>query len=196
MVKEAWAEGLIPEEVVTWDDSSNNKAYQSGLVTMIYNTGSVVKWMQENDPDLLAQTTLMVVPAGPKGTFVQGDVWGLALPSSTQHPEFTKGLAQYISQPERYEALIEEMGGLRLPVYKDLQNMEMWSDPALKPLADSIPDIYLPGYPGPVTDAALEAFQQLVVANMFTRVLTDDWTPDEAIAEAVTTLETILEETQ
>jgi multiple sugar transport system substrate-binding protein len=196
MIKQAWDEDIIPKEVLTWDDSGNNKGYQSGKVAIIENTGSIVNWMKDNDPDLLKVTALGMPPAGPAGRFIQGDCWAFAVPTYSKNAELAKGLIKYIHEPGRYQALIEAMGGLRIPVYGGLSSMAMWEDPALKPLIDAVPYTYMAGYPGPVSDAALEAFRQLVVSGMVTHVLADGWTVDQAIDDAETILQRIVEESK
>jgi hypothetical protein len=52
----------------------------------------------------------------------------------------------------------------------------------------------LPGYPGPVSPQALQAYQQKVLAGMVGHVLADKWDNDKAIADAVAKLQTILEQ--
>ena len=65
------------------------------------------------------------------------------------------------------------MGGFRVPAYIDLTKLPVWQDRSLKPLADSAPYVYYPGFPGPVTALALEEFKQMIVAKMMMRVLSD-----------------------
>jgi multiple sugar transport system substrate-binding protein len=185
MIRKAWDDGLIPKDSLTWDTAGNNQAYQSGKVAFILNTGSVAKWMNQNDKDLLAKTALTAPPAGPNGRFVQAAGYNLVIPVYSKNIDLAKGLIKYLSSPAQYQAMIEIMQGFHIPAYAGLTTMKMWQDPMLKPLAEAIPFAYLPGFPGPVTDAALQAYQDKVLASMCVRVLADNWTPDKAIAEAV-----------
>jgi multiple sugar transport system substrate-binding protein len=191
LIKTAYEEGILPKDVVTWDDSSNNNAYQSGKVGFAENTGSIATWLKANDTTLFANTVFKLFPAGPAGRFIQGDTWVLFIPNTSRHPEQAKDLIRSLSQKNRQEELITAMGGFRIPVYADLIKLPVWQDRALKPLADSAPYIYMPGFPGPVTALALEEFKQTVIAKMMVRVLTDKWTADKAIAEAVESINRI-----
>jgi ABC-type glycerol-3-phosphate transport system substrate-binding protein len=123
-------------------------------------------------------------------------VWVLFVPNTSKYPDLAKDLIRYLSSKKVQEDVMVGMGGFRIPVYQDLIKLPMWQDRALKPLADSAPYIYMVGYPGPVTSLALETFQQKVVAKMMVRVLTDKWTADKAIAEAVETIKKIQSQTQ
>ncbi len=191
LIQDAYEGGLIPKDAVTWDDAGNNSAYQTGKVGIAENTGSIAQWMKDNDPALLKNTTFGLFPAGPAGRFIQGDVWVLFVPNTTKYPDLAKDLIRYLGSKKVQEEVMVAMGGFRIPVYQDLTKLPMWQDRALKPLADSAPYIYMVGYPGPVTSLALEVFQQKVVAKMIVRVLSDKWTADKAIAEAVDTIKRI-----
>lgn len=191
MLKSAYDDGILPKDVVTWDDASNNNAYQTGKVGFAENTGSIANWLKANDTKLFGNTVFKLFPAGPAGRFIQADAWVLFIPSTTKYPDQAKDLVRALSQKNRQEELITEMGGFRVPVYVDLINLPVWKDRALKPLADSAPFIYYPGYPGPVTALSLEEFRQTVIAKMVVRVLADKWPADQAIAEAVETIKRI-----
>jgi multiple sugar transport system substrate-binding protein len=56
-IKRWWDEGLIPPNSPSWDDAGNNQAYQSGQVAFAFNPASIFAYLEENDPDLLADTT-------------------------------------------------------------------------------------------------------------------------------------------
>jgi multiple sugar transport system substrate-binding protein len=191
LIKAAYDDGVLPKDVVTWDDAGNNTAYQSGKVAIVENTGSIATWMKANDLTEFNNTVFKAFPAGPAGRFIQADAWVLFVPNTTKYPDQAKDLIRALSQPDRQKELITEMGGFRVPVYVDLINLPVWKDRALKPLADAAPFLYYPGYPGPVTDLALEEFKQMVIAKMMVRVLSDKWTADQAIAEAVENIKRI-----
>ena len=191
LIKSAYDDGVIPRDAVTWDDAGNNNAYQSGKVAIAENTGSIATWAKANDLTLFNNSIFKLFPAGPAGRFIQADAWVLFVPNTSKFPDQAKDLIRSLSQKNRQEELITEMGGFRVPVYVDLINLPLWKDRALKPLADSAPFIYYPGYPGPVTDLALEEFKQMVIAKMMVRVLSDKWSADQAIGEAVDTIKRI-----
>jgi len=191
ILKSAYEDGIIPKDAVTWDDAGNNNAYQSGKTAIAENTGSIATWAKANDIKLYNNTIYKLFPAGPAGRFIQADAWVMFVPNTSKYPEQAKDLIRALSQKNRQEELITEMGGFRVPVYIDLINLPVWKERHLKPLAESAPFIYYPGYPGPVTDLALEEFRQIVIAKMVLRVLTDKWTADKAIAEAVETIKRI-----
>jgi len=191
LLKSNWDKGLSPQDAVTGDNAWNNTAYQTKKVAWIFNTGSVVAWMKTNDPDLLKNTVLGLPPAGPKGlfSFVIGEP--IVIPNYGKNIELVKDLIRYLCAQPQYEAVVQEMSGFRAPVYKDNAKMAMWKDPSNKTILDIAPYTYPPGYPGPITNAALQTHGELVLAKMVGRVLADNWTPDRAIAEAVQKIQQI-----
>jgi ABC-type glycerol-3-phosphate transport system substrate-binding protein len=195
MIKKSWDAGTTPKDVLTGDESWNNKVYQSGKVVMIQNTGSVAKWMAANDPDLLKNTTLGAPPAGPKGRFVSATGVAILIPNYSKNLALAKGMVQYLESPTIYKALLTEMQGFRMPAFVDTADMKLWADPLMKPLQANVPFSFLPGYPGPATPSALQAYNQKVLAAMVGHVLADGWSNDKAIADAVAKLQTIVTQT-
>lgn len=183
-IKAAWDAGVIPPDGPTWDDGGNNRAYQSEIVGMTLNTGSVLRYLQTEDPELLAKTAVIPLPAGPKGRFVSGYYYQWGVFNTSAHPELCLQLLEHIFAPDQLRPFYEAGGGNMLPVYKDMLNDEMWQDPARKVLADMVPDTRPQGYPGLTTPWILDAWMDHTMAKMLNRVLVDGWSNDDAIAEA------------
>ena len=68
---------IIPPGAISWDDSGNNKAYQSKQAAFVMNPTSVYAYLDGNDKDLQKVTGIFPVPAGPKGSVSQIDTWSL-----------------------------------------------------------------------------------------------------------------------
>lgn len=183
-IKAAWDAGVIPPDGPTWDDGGNNRAYQSEIVGMTLNTGSVLRYLQTEDPELLAKTAVIPLPAGPAGRFVSGYYYQWGVFNTSEHPELCLQLLEHIFAPDQLRPFYEAGGGNMLPVYKDMLQDEMWQDPARKVLADMVPDTRPQGYPGLTTPWILDAWMDHTMAKMLNRVLVDGWSNDDAIAEA------------
>ena len=86
---------IIPPGAISWDDSGNNKAYQSKQAAFVMNPTSIYAYLDGNDKDLQKVTGLFPVPAGPKGSVSQIDTWSLGLFKKSPYPELGKGLIEY-----------------------------------------------------------------------------------------------------
>ena len=187
-MKEAWDAGVIPGDAATWDDAGNNKAYQTGIVGMVFNTGSILRYLQKEDEELMNKTAVIPIPKGPKGRFCPGYFYKAGAYSSSKHPDTALELLEWLWSPEQVRPRVELAGGNQIPMFKGLFKDEMWQEPSLKILADMIPYTYPQGYPGPTTPWVLDAWHtEHVVARMFGRVLFEGWDNDRAITEALTT---------
>jgi multiple sugar transport system substrate-binding protein len=198
-IKRWWDDQLIPPDATTWDDSSNNGAYQSGLVAFVFNPASIFAFLEANDPDLLAETIQAPFPAGTAGSFPNIGTWSWAIFKDSPNVDAARALIEYIMDPERLQAVYEEVGGRWYPVYKDLVEAEFWQT---RPFFEPFPEIIENGrpewYPAEATPLLLTqlsaVFQRFIVADMAQAVVVSGKTPEEAAAEAQTAMEQVFEE--
>ena len=189
LIKGAWDAGVIPPDGPTWDDGGNNRAYQSEIVGLTLNTGSVLRYLQTEDPELLEKTAVIPIPGGPAGRFVSGYYYQWGVFTTSAHPELCLDLLEHLFAPDQLRPFNEAGGGNMLPVYKEMLGDEMWQDPARKVLVDMVPNTRPQGYPGLTTPWILDAWMDHTMAKMLNRVIVDGWTNDDAIAEAQTALQ-------
>jgi multiple sugar transport system substrate-binding protein len=64
-ITDAYAAGLFPPGVTTWDGAGDNTAYQSGQAVFIANPGSVYLYLKKNDPELAKGSKYSALPKGP-----------------------------------------------------------------------------------------------------------------------------------
>ena len=60
---------IIPKGAIGWDNTGNNKAYQSRQVIFVQNATSIYAHLAESDKELYNVTGLLPTPAGPAGAF-------------------------------------------------------------------------------------------------------------------------------
>jgi multiple sugar transport system substrate-binding protein len=181
LIKDGWDAGVMPKDAVTWDDSGNNKAYQTGTAAMVYNTGSILAYLQQNDKELLSKTAFIPIPAGPKGHIVEGYVYGYGITSLTKFPEQAKALVRSLMQLDYYQKYIVAAGSNFLPIYKDLASMDLFKDPNTHVIIDSLKNTVALGYPGPTTEAALDVWKQHTMTQMVDAVIIGNKSFDDAI---------------
>ena len=58
---------IIPKGTLSWDNSGNNKAYQSKQVAFVYNPPSVYSYLLQEDKETAAKTGIFPAPGGPGG---------------------------------------------------------------------------------------------------------------------------------
>jgi len=183
MMQSAWLDGLLPPDAPEWDDATNNDAYMAGRVGMVMNAGSLLYRLEQEDPDLLANTAMLPPPAGPVGQFSPGDIrhWVIF---KTKQVDLCLALTTWLFAPEQIRTFYDAGSGYFLPVHKELLDDPMWQEPNRQVLASQASQTVVTGYPGPITPWAVAARTDGVAGTMIRRVLLDGWRIDEAVVDA------------
>ncbi|MGH2562687.1 MAG: ABC transporter substrate-binding protein [Thermomicrobiales bacterium] len=193
-IKRWWDAELIPPDSPSWDDAGNNQSYQSGQSAFVFNPASIFAYLEANDPDLLADTTQAPFPAGPAGSFPGVGTWSWSVFNSSACVDQAKELIKAIMQPDKLQAVYEQVGGRWYPVYRDLTQAPWWKE---RPFFDDFPTIIENArerwFPAEATPTLLNQIsacdQKLIVADMLQQVLINDMSPEDAAAEAQTAME-------
>src|SRR5690606_37088734 len=90
---------IIPKGTISWDNTGNNKAYQSRQVIFVLNPTSIYAHLAESDKELYDVTALLPVPDGPAGAFEELSTQEWMLFKHSPYPELAKGLVQYWMEP-------------------------------------------------------------------------------------------------
>jgi multiple sugar transport system substrate-binding protein len=190
LYKAAWKAGVIPPDATTWDDSGNNKAYQTGFAGMIINTPSVLAYMEKNDPELLAGSEITLVPQGPKGRFAYSYFYRAGIFNTTKYPKECLALIEYLMNPAQLRPVYDLSAGNMMPIFKNMINDPMWKKSPQREMVTKMVEFTVPqGYPGSTTPWIQDAWMDHTVAKMFNRVLVNNWANDKAIAECKATLQ-------
>jgi multiple sugar transport system substrate-binding protein len=175
---------IIPRGTLSWDNSGNNKAYESGQVAYVLNPPSIYSSLLTNKSPFLEKTGLFPAPGGPAGRFKTGytDYW--AAFKLSPYPEIAKGLIRYLIEPAHYSKLIFGAGGRYLPVYPEMTRDPFWSSrPAFKGLIEIALGTITTYWPGKVNVALAEIVNQSIVVKWVQKVLVDRMDAAEAVGK-------------
>lgn len=176
---------IIAPGAISWDNSGNNKAYQSKQAAFVMNPSSIYAYLDGNDKDLQKVTGLFPVPAGPKGTVNQIDTWAFGAFKKNPYPELARGLLDHFMQPANYDKIIQSTGGRWVPVYKRLFDSPFWREkPAFKHFIQMAETGVPVSYAGAPTPAAGEVLNTQVIGKMIQRVLVENFSAERALEEA------------
>ncbi|HEV8308288.1 MAG TPA: extracellular solute-binding protein [Methylomirabilota bacterium] len=175
---------IIPRGTLSWDNSGNNKAYESGQVAYVLNPPSIYSSLLNNKSPFLEKTGLFPAPGGPAGRFKNGytDYW--AAFKLSPYPEIAKGLIRHLIEPKNYSKLIFGAGGRYLPVYPEMTKDPFWkSRPAFRGLIDIALGTITTYWPGKVNVALGEIVNQSIVVKWLQKVLVDRIDAAEAVGK-------------
>jgi multiple sugar transport system substrate-binding protein len=175
---------IIPKGATAWDNTGNNKAYQSRQVIFVLNPSSIFAHLADSDKDLYNNTGMLPIPAGPAGAIEELSTGEWVLFKHNPYAEIAKGLAEYWMAPENLRVMIEEGDGRWGPPYKGMYDSDFWKRPVFqhwRVILDrgrQFPD------PGKWNMAAGEVVASNVLARMIQRVLVENWEAEKAVEEA------------
>ena len=92
---------IIPKGATAWDNTGNNKAYQSRQVMFVTNPTSIYAHLADSDKELYDVTRLLPVPAGPAGAIDALGTTEWLLFKHNPYPEIAKGLGGILDGPRQ-----------------------------------------------------------------------------------------------
>jgi multiple sugar transport system substrate-binding protein len=175
---------IIPKGTIAWDNTGNNKAYQSKQVIFVLNPTSIYAYLADSDKELYNSTGLLPIPAGPAGAISELSTTELLLFKQNPYPEIAKGLAEYWMAPDNLRVTIEEGDGRWGPPYKGMYDSDFWKRPVFqhwRVMLENGRDFASPGLTNP---ASSEVIATHVLPLMVHRVLVENWEAEKAVEEA------------
>jgi multiple sugar transport system substrate-binding protein len=181
-VTTAFADGLFPPGVTTWDGAGDNVAYQSGNAAFIFNPGSVYLYMRDNDPELGESTRYSALPAGPAMRISPVDANVRVIPTNSKNKELARDLLKYLADPEFMKEYY--YNAIYGPAAEAYQDAPIFSE---SPVHEGLLDLALNGTFGAFPDVDNPAFAEyqtnFLTPRMVQRVVVDGVSIDDAIAE-------------
>ena len=175
---------IIPKGTISWDNTGNNKAYQSRQVIFVQNATSIYAYLAESDKELYNATGLLPMPAGPAGAFATLGTTYWVLFKHNPYPEVAKGLAEYWMAPENLRVMIEEGDGRWGPPYRGMYDSDFWKRPVFIHWREMLEHGRHLASPGTAHPAVGEVSSTYMIGRMMHRVLVENWEAEKAVEEA------------
>lgn len=176
----------IPPGATGWDLSGDNKSYQSGETTFNMNLGTILTNAKKNDPALFENTQVMVMPAGPAGTFTYDGVNAWVVFKGPEE-QLAKDFLKFFSQKENFEPYLKAFGGYYMSPYDKYLPADdpFWKeDPRRQAFAENAKYGHEKGWPAAPSAAINEILNRQLLTQMVQRVLVENWTPEKAAEQA------------
>jgi multiple sugar transport system substrate-binding protein len=188
-IKDWWDAKLIPPDSPTWDDTGNNNAYQKKQAAFVLNPPSIYGWMQQNDQDLLNNSTMAPVPGGKSGSYSGSGAWSWSIFKNSKNVDGGKDLIHYLMDPQRLQSVYSKVGGRWYPIYQDGNKDEYWtSKPQFKFYPDLLQggrDTSWPAQPDPKLFAAMGEIQdRLIIPDMVQEIIVKGTAIPDAVKSA------------
>ena len=174
-----------PPGVMGWTDVSNNESYMAGKLVATNNGASLYYAMVKRNHPLADKTSVILTPGGPAGSFVFAGTYNWGIFQKSKYHELSEDMIRWVEDEKRFEEFMKASIGQAGPVYKSRADNAYWkSDPNFEGMKANVLRSMWPGYPGPITPAAIEVQAQYVLCDMAGRVVSAGLTPEAALKEA------------
>ncbi|MFN8524968.1 MAG: extracellular solute-binding protein [Chloroflexota bacterium] len=172
----------FPPGVLTWDQTGDNDAFQSGRTIFAFNPLSIPTWLRDNKPDMLEKTGTYVMPSGPKHFIQPVGAVGMNVLRESKALDKAQDLIYFLYEREYYREFFNRAQyGPTTEAHYDF--------PAFKQHWLSVRvDLAKTGKPNAWPDVNNEAYAEsntaFVVPRMLQRIISDKVKPDQAFDEA------------
>lgn len=181
-----WKDALDPTGL-SWDDSSNNRAYLAQTIAATQNGASIYIVATQKYPDIAKVTNNAVEPKGPKSDLPGYEIqlnFEHAVMKWTKYPEAARAFIVWLMQPAQFSKWLGQSRGYNVGPLHHYDDDPVWNvDPKLKPFKDAIKSSRWPGWPANPGREAAEAISKYIIVDMFAKVA-QGTTPKEAMAWA------------
>ncbi len=158
------------EDILSWDDSSNNRAFLAEAVSVTGNAASIYWAEKKNAPKLRDVTEHALWPKGPAGRFGYSTSISLGIFRFSKAQKEAKAFIKWLMEPKQYSAWMGIGEGMVAGLLNYYEDDPVWKkDPKLEVIRQIPKYVRMPGYPGPPSRPAAEAMVKYVIVNMFAR---------------------------
>jgi multiple sugar transport system substrate-binding protein len=176
---------IQPPGVMSWTDVHNNEAYLAGKLVSTNNGASLYYAMVSKKHPLAEHTQVLLTPGGPAGSFSGPSCYSWGIFKTSKQVELCEDLIRWVEDEKRFEEYMQASIGQAGPVYKKRAENPYWkSDPNFQGMLQNVLRGTWPGYPGPLTPAAIEVQAQYILCDMAGRVVVGGLSPEAALKEA------------
>jgi ABC-type glycerol-3-phosphate transport system substrate-binding protein len=118
----------LPDDAVSYDDASNNRALISGKSPLIFNPPSAWAVALRDNHDVGADCWTFPAPSGPKGSFTPYLPYYWGIWQFSQNKAAAKDLVEFLMQRPQVEERCTAVLGYDLPPYEKLQDFKIWEE--------------------------------------------------------------------
>lgn len=161
-----WKNGF-DETGLSWDDSSNNRAFLADQISVTNNGLSIYLTALKSNPDIAKDMDHALNPQGPGGRFHAGGVNGLSIMSYSKNQAAAKEFLKWWLPDEQHGAWFRTQNGYFVAGVKKRESVPLWpTDPKIG-IAKKVSQYYrFPGYQAPSGVGPTESVSKYIVVDV------------------------------
>lgn len=185
-----WKEAF-DETGLSWDDSSNNRAFLAEQISCTLNGASIYFVAKKQYPELAEKINHGIMPAGPAGRFHYNLTFEHAIMKYSKNVEVAKEFLLFLMDKSNFYKWFEIAEGFSVAPGPDHETHPMWQkDPRMLAYKDVGSLGRAIGYPAPPSRSASEALSKYILVDVFAKAIQGE-PPKKAIEWGVRELRNI-----
>jgi len=117
---------FLPDDAVSYDDASNNRALISGKSALIMNPPSAWAVALRDNRPVAEDSWTFSAPKGPKGRFVPLGPFFWGVWQFSQNKTAAKELVEYLMQRDQVHARCDAVSGYDIPPFDSMLDFDVW----------------------------------------------------------------------
>ncbi|MBS0562028.1 MAG: extracellular solute-binding protein [Proteobacteria bacterium] len=117
---------FLPDDAVSYDDASNNRALISGKSALIMNPPSAWAVAKRDAPKVAEDCWTFSAPKGPKGRFVPTAIFFWGVWNFSPNKTAAKELIEYLSQRDLVKERCDAVSGYDIPPFDSMLDFDIW----------------------------------------------------------------------
>jgi multiple sugar transport system substrate-binding protein len=180
---------VFPPGVLTWDQTGDNDAFQSGRTIFAFNPLSIPAWIRDNKPDMLPGIGTYIKPAGPKMLIQPTSAVAMSVKADSPFKEKAMDLLYFLNDKEYYKDYWpKSQWG---PTLENQYDNPAFSQSWLKVRVELAKEGKPPAWPDLQNPAWAELNTAFVIPRMLQAVVSDNKKPEEAFQAAADEIDKI-----
>jgi ABC-type glycerol-3-phosphate transport system substrate-binding protein len=118
----------LPDDAVSYDDASNNRALISGKSALIWNPPSAWAVARRDAPKVAEDCWTFPAPKGPKGRFLPLGAFSWGVWNFSPNKTAAKELIEFLSLRENVEARCNSSLGYDVPPFSSMTDFKIWDE--------------------------------------------------------------------
>jgi multiple sugar transport system substrate-binding protein len=193
--KELYADAMEPD-VLSWDDSGNNRCLNSGHCSWIHNPVSPYAAAMAKKLPIADDINHHSTPAGPAGRFFAPNARGYGIWKFSKNVDAAKDLLRFLYREDNFSEWIQAGAGFNHPMWRYWEKHPVWnSDPKLRLLPAEGVFGRMRGWPAPPGDVFGTIDDLFILPDMVAKAIGGMSTKD-AMAWATDQIKRIIDSTR
>ena len=178
---QAFWKDACDESGLSWDDTSNNRAFLASAISATNNGASIYivakrqkdKLKDDKGEPLFQDIGHSVHVKGPAGQFHLNTPFQHAVMKYSKNPRLAKDFLRWHHQKENYEKWFEVNEGYSVGTTRGWEEHPMWSriDKPLQITRQVARMSLMIGHPGPASAKATEAYSKFIIVDMYAKAV-------------------------